>query len=119
MLSGRRLATLVADGAAITITAAVLSWLVWASDKGLDLTDEGFYLVTAQHPGDVLMLTTSFHWFTSWLLWMTAGSVAWIRIAGVLGTASAGACLGSATLAVTGARRSGLAVSTVIMAALL
>jgi hypothetical protein len=119
MLSARRLATLAADGAAIVMTAFVIAALLWASNKGLDLSDEGFYLLTAQHPDDVVMMTTSFHWVTSWLWWATGGNVVWMRIAGVAGTAGTGAFLGFAALAVTGARRSGLAVSTVIAGALL
>ena len=118
-MSGRRLATLMVDLAAAVITLLVVAWLLWASGKGLDLTDEGFYLLTARHPEDVVMMPTSFHHMTSWLLRATGGSIVAMRIAGVLGTAAAGAALGDAALAVSGARRSLLAVSAVTMSALL
>lgn len=114
MLTARRLA----DAAAAVITLSVIAWLIWASGKGLDVTDEGFYLLTARHPEDVVMMPTAFHHMTSWLLWATAGSVAALRVIGVLGTAAAGAFLADAALAVSGARRSWLAVSTVTTSAL-
>lgn len=117
-MNGRGLATRVADAAAAIITLAVLAWLLWASGRGLDLTDEGFYLLTARHPEDVVMMPTVFHHVTSWLLWATGGSVAALRIIGVLGTAAAGAVLADAALAVSGARRSWLAVSLVTTSAL-
>jgi hypothetical protein len=118
-MSGRRLAVLVLDTAATAITLLVVAWLLWASGKGLDLTDEGLYLLAARHPEDVVMMTTSFHHFTAWLFWATGGSLVAMRIAGVLGTAAAGAALGDAALAVAGARRSWLAISAAAMGALL
>jgi hypothetical protein len=108
----------VEDAAAAFITLAVLAWLLWASGKGLDVTDEGFYLLTARHPEDVVMMPTAFHHVTSWLFWAVGGSIAALRIIGVLGTAAAGAFLADAALAVSGARRSWLAVSVVTTSAL-
>lgn len=107
------------NAAAVTITLLVIVWLLLACNKGLDVTDEGFYLLTAQHPGDVLMMPTSFYWISSWLLWATGGSIVWMRIVGVIGTAAAGAFLGWAVLAVSGGGRSWLTVSLVTMGALL
>jgi hypothetical protein len=118
-MSGRTRAALAVDCAATVIALFVFAWLLWASGRGLDLTDEGFYLLTARHPEDVVMMTTSFHHLTAWLLWATGGSIAALRIAGVLGTALAGAALADAALAVSGARRSLLAVSMVTISALL
>ena len=78
-MSGRRLATLMVDLAAAVITLLVVAWLLWASRKGLDLADEGFYLLTARHPEDVVMMPTSFHHVTSWLLRATGGSIVAMR----------------------------------------
>ena len=68
------------DLAAAVITLLVVAWLLWASRKGLDLADEGFYLLTARHPEDVVMMPTSFHHVTSWLLRATGGSIVAMRI---------------------------------------
>lgn len=118
-MNGRTRAAVVMDSAAALVTLLVLAWLLGVSGRGLDLTDEGFYLLTARHPEDVVMMTTSFHHVTSWLLWATGGSIAAIRIIGVLGTAAAGAALGHAALAVSGAGRSWLFISTVTVHALI
>ena len=118
-MNGRSLTTLVMDFAAAVVTLLVFAWLLAASGKGFDLTDEGFYLLTARHPEDVVMMSTSFHHVTSWLLWATGGSIAAIRIIGVAGTAASGVALGYAALAVSGGGRSLLVVSTVTVYALI
>lgn len=115
----RRLATQMMDAAAAAITLLVVAWLLWASGKGLDLSDEGYYLLTARHPDDVAMSATAFHHLSAWLFRAAGESVAAMRIAGVLGTAAAGAAMGAAALAVSGARRSWLAVSAATLGALL
>jgi hypothetical protein len=115
----RAWATPVIEAAAAVITLTVLAWLLWASGRGFDVTDEGFYLLTARHPEDVVSTPTLFYHLTSWLYWATGGSIAGLRMAGVLGTAAAGASLGVAAVSAPGGRRSWVAVSAVTMSALL
>lgn len=37
-----------------------IGFLVWASDKGFDITDDGYYLLASQFPMDVSMCTNTF-----------------------------------------------------------
>ena len=52
------------------------------ADKGFDITDESFYLLSAQYPMDVLAGFTSFGYYTGVLLRLAQGDVANFRLYG-------------------------------------
>jgi hypothetical protein len=59
----RLTAALLAFPAAVSVgcLAAVSGFFVWTSTRGLDITDEGHYLVAARHPLDVAISVTASH----------------------------------------------------------
>ncbi len=58
---------------------AVLSgYCLWSLDRGLDLTDESYYLTAAINPDALILWATAMHWFTSGL-WQLSGSLAGFR----------------------------------------
>lgn len=62
----------------------VIGFLVWASDKGFDITDEGFYLLASQFPMDVSMWTGMFYLYTSGLYSIAGHSVIILRLFGIV-----------------------------------
>jgi hypothetical protein len=80
-------------GLTVALTAATLAWLVAGLDRGLELTDESFYLLSALHAHDVRLFFTPFHW-VSGILWHASGSLVAFRAWG-LGLA----CVSAMTLA--------------------
>jgi hypothetical protein len=74
---------------AVALIVATLGWLIDGLDRGLELTDEAFYLLSALHPRDIHLFFTPFHW-VSGLLWQASGSLAAFRAWG-LGLACASA----------------------------
>jgi len=82
----------------IFVCAAILSvYCIWSLDRGLDLTDESYYLAAAIHPDAVMLWATAMHWMTS-VLWRLSGSLAGFRGIGVaiLATSSTVLALGAA-----------------------
>lgn len=78
--------------ACVAFLIATAGFLAWSSSRGLDITDEGFYLLSARYPADVLMTTSSAAMLTApyrLLRW----NIAAFRIAGLAGTLLAGALL--------------------------
>jgi|GEM_PF-5941260 len=63
---------------------ATVAFFVWSSDRGLDFTDEGYYLLASQFPGDVNVDTTMAHFYTAFLFRIAGHDVANFRIAGLL-----------------------------------
>ncbi|WP_404384453.1 hypothetical protein LL946_02505 [Knoellia locipacati] len=68
-----------APGAAAT---AALGVLVWTLPRGLDLTDEGYYLTEIAHPGDTSSTALLFGWAWHPLYAVTGGSVIGLRFVG-------------------------------------
>jgi hypothetical protein len=62
---------------------SVLGFLLVNSDRGFDLTDEGFYLLSAAHPADVTLWPNAAHWFTSLLFRAANQNVVVLRTLGV------------------------------------
>ncbi|MDD5411310.1 MAG: hypothetical protein PHF31_07835 [Methylobacter sp.] len=58
--------------------ATLLAYCLWSLDRGLDLTDESYYLAAAINPDAVILWATAMHWFTS-DLWQLSGSLAGFR----------------------------------------
>lgn len=59
-------------------------FLIWTFDKGLDLTDEGFYLLSATHPEDVLISFSSFHWLTYPIFKLVRGDIFSFRLVNLI-----------------------------------
>ncbi len=76
----RLLLALVSFGALVW----VLRFLFINSDRGFDITDEGFYLLSSAHPGDVTFWPNSAHWFTSLLYRAANGDVVVLRTVAVI-----------------------------------
>ncbi len=58
--------------------AILLTYCVWSLNRGLDLTDESYYLASAIYPHTLMLWTTAMHWFTAGL-WQLSGSLAAFR----------------------------------------
>jgi hypothetical protein len=58
--------------------AVLLIYCLWSLDRGLDLTDESYYLAAAINPDAIILWATAMHWFTSGL-WQLSGSLAGFR----------------------------------------
>ena len=78
-------------GFAIALTTVTLAWLINGLDRGLDLTDESFYLLGALHPDNIRLFASATHW-VSGALWQMSGSLVAFRALG-LGLATASAML--------------------------
>lgn len=78
-------------GASVLLFA--MAALLLASNKGLDITDEGLYLLTARHPGEYIANFTKAQLIWSPIL-SAVGSVTGLRIVKLLLLIAAGALLG-------------------------
>jgi hypothetical protein len=61
----------------------LLSYGLWSLDRGLDLSDESYYLAAAINPDAVLLWSTAMHWFTA-KLWLISGGLSGFRALGML-----------------------------------
>ena len=76
----------IATGATLLIALsflAVVPFLVWASKRGFDITDEGFYLLGAQFPNEILMWPDSAHRYTAILFSLVGHDVVVLRWVGI------------------------------------
>ncbi|NJD06819.1 MAG: hypothetical protein FIA97_10030 [Methylococcaceae bacterium] len=63
----------------IVLCVAVISvFCLWALDRGLDLTDESYYLAAAIQPEAVVVWATAMHWLTA-PLWRITGTLVAFR----------------------------------------
>ena len=67
--------------ATVACLAGVVRFLVWTSNRGLDITDEGFCYLGARYPGDPRMTVTS-HYLLSPLFAATGWNVPVYRVTG-------------------------------------
>ncbi len=77
--SGCAIATLVAAVAVVRWTTA----LAINSGRGLDPSDESFYLLNAQHPDATVARQSDFGYYTHLLLRLSGDSLSWFRLAGL------------------------------------
>lgn len=75
----------------VVLSAAALAWLVNGLDRGLELTDESFYLLSALHADSIRLFFSPTHW-VSGALWRMAPSLVAFRAVG-LGLATTSALL--------------------------
>ncbi|CAN5523289.1 hypothetical protein BH24ACT5_BH24ACT5_02160 [soil metagenome] len=75
--------------AALPVGVALVASVRWAgalvadADRGLDVSDEAFYLVSAHRPDDALATVSDFGFYLQPLLWLVGGSLKYFRIAGL------------------------------------
>ena len=61
-----------------------VGYLVSVADRGFDITDEGYYLLHAQHPRlSTVADLRSFGYYTNILYRLAGGEIAWFRLLGV------------------------------------
>lgn len=83
---------------AILCCAGLIAAVIWSSDRGLELTDEAYYLLSAIHPEQVQLYISAQHWVLA-PLWAITESLQGFRLTG------AALLLGAAVLLALGATR--------------
>jgi hypothetical protein len=73
--------------ATIACLVGAIGFLVWTSTRGLDITDEGMYLLSTRYPADVAMTSSGFHVLLHPLFRLVGWNVAAFRVAGFIITA--------------------------------
>ncbi len=73
--------TIIFLGAALTIMTVL--FLVWASDRGFDITDEGYYLLSSEFPGEVKLFLTGAYAYASILYRLSFQNVIVLRLVGL------------------------------------
>jgi hypothetical protein len=68
-------------GVALMLITVV--FLGWTSDRGFDITDEGYYLLSSQFPGEVKLFVTEAHDYASILYRLSFQNVVVLRLAGL------------------------------------
>jgi hypothetical protein len=58
--------------------------LLLNSSRGFDITDESYYVISASQPGNILVSTTQFGYYTGLLYLLSGKNIAVFRIVGVL-----------------------------------
>ena len=82
--------------AALGMTYVLLNVLLTNTGRGFDITDEGYYLLSATHPGDVLAPTNGFFFLpAAGLLDLVGGDIAAFRRIGILLLLAASILLGN------------------------
>jgi hypothetical protein len=64
-------------------------FLVWASNRGFDITDEGYYLLSSQFPGEVKLFVNEAHDYGSILYRLSFQNVIALRLVGLFLTVCA------------------------------
>ncbi|WP_375570098.1 hypothetical protein ABWH93_18205 [Seohaeicola saemankumensis] len=67
--------------------------IVWASNRGLEITDEAYYLLSAMHPDAVTLYISGQHWLSA-PIWRITGSLQTFRLVGALLLLLSGCILG-------------------------
>ena len=103
-MTGRGAANLLATVALLCLVVLVAG-VIWASDRGLELTDEAYYLLSAIHPDQVTLYISAQHWVLA-PLWRLTESLQGFRLTG------AAILIGSASVLALGATRVFMQVTT-------
>jgi hypothetical protein len=72
------------DAALVIIVVVAFGWFLIFVDRGLDITDEGMYLLSARYPRDIWAATTDYHFYLAWLYRVSGQSVVGLRLCGVV-----------------------------------
>ncbi len=68
----------------LLLTIIAIGFLVWTSDRGLDISDEGIYLMASQFPMEIKIASSASYIFTSGLYTIAGHSVFTFRLLGLL-----------------------------------
>lgn len=84
VVSGKWLSSIdrAARGAILVSAGLVIAFCLWSLDRGLEITDEAYYLLLAMHPQAVKLYISAQQWITGGL-WQLTGSVLSFRAAGM------------------------------------
>jgi hypothetical protein len=72
------------SGLLVLIAAVLVGLYVWTMSKGVDITDEGFYMLSYSYPAEYAVSSTSFHLLVSKLLPASQVSVVGYRLASLI-----------------------------------
>ncbi len=78
MINYKRLSNLIIVTWIFSIITILITYCLWSLNRGLDMTDESYYLAAAIHPESVVVWATAMHWITS-ILWDLSGSLVKFR----------------------------------------
>ena len=67
-----------------TLMFITVGFIVWASNRGFDITDEGFYLLGGRFPAEVKMSTSMAHYYISILYCISCQNVRTLRLIGLI-----------------------------------
>ena len=102
----------IAAGAFLAVSAGAL---LDGAQRGLDITDEGLYLLAADNHQPAAAFIGWFGHYTGVILAAVGHDIAWFRVVGVLMLLAAGAILGGAILRLLGVARSAVAVRVIVL----
>ncbi|GAC1669157.1 MAG: hypothetical protein NVS9B8_11850 [Candidatus Limnocylindrales bacterium] len=105
----------VAAIAAGAFLAASAGALLDGVQRGLDITDEGLYLLAADNHQPAAAFIGWFGHYTGVILAAVGHDIAWFRVVGVLMLLAAGAILGGAVLRLLGVARLAVAVRVIVL----
>ena len=66
----------------VMIYLGLIVFAIWASNKGLNIMDEGFYLLQAKYPDEVLATPTSYYYYSALVFRLTGYHVVAFRLSG-------------------------------------
>lgn len=75
---------------AVLCCLSLIISVIWSSDRGLEITDEAYYLLSAIHPEQILLYVSAQHWILA-PLWSLSESLQGFRLTGaaiLLGTST-------------------------------
>src|SRR4051794_37322768 len=76
--------------AQVGVLLLATSFVAWTAPRGLDITDEGMYLLMSRHPEDVKASMSSAHFYSSALFNLAGHDIAVFRLVGLLLTLLSG-----------------------------
>ena len=68
----------------VIIYLGLIAFAIWTSNKGLNIRDEGFYLLQAQYPDEVIASPTSYYYYSALVFKLAGYNVVVFRIFGLL-----------------------------------
>jgi hypothetical protein len=67
----------------VIIYLGLIAFAIWTSNKGLNIMDEGFYLLQAQYPDEVIASHTSYYYYSAFIFKLTGYNVVAFRLLGL------------------------------------